>query len=84
MKKLSLNLEALTVESFETNEAAEARGTVRGHVDTGNLCGGTGFECEPTFEGRTCHGEGGFTCEYHCTWWPGTTCIDPTNDVELC
>jgi hypothetical protein len=32
MKKLSLNLDNLTVESFETAESEERLGTVRGHV----------------------------------------------------
>jgi hypothetical protein len=34
MKKLSLNLEKLTVESFRTAEEAEERGTVAGHYGT--------------------------------------------------
>ena len=42
MKKLALNLETLTVESFSTGNAADARGTVAGHgvQDTlKTLCG---------------------------------------------
>lgn len=34
MKKIKLDVETLTVESFETRESAEAvKGTVRGHED---------------------------------------------------
>jgi hypothetical protein len=34
MRKLALNVDALRVESFATQEARPARGTVRGHDDT--------------------------------------------------
>lgn len=34
MKKLQLDVESLRVESFATQEARSARGTVRGHDDT--------------------------------------------------
>jgi hypothetical protein len=34
MRKLSLNLEALTVESFETDGSGAVRGTVQGHYGT--------------------------------------------------
>ena len=31
MKKLTLNLDELAVESFQTNDAAKEKGTVQGH-----------------------------------------------------
>jgi hypothetical protein len=34
MRKLSLELEQLTVESFDTDAVAEQRGTVQGHYGT--------------------------------------------------
>jgi hypothetical protein len=34
MRKLALNVDALRVESFATQEVGPARGTVRGHDDT--------------------------------------------------
>jgi hypothetical protein len=34
MRKLALNVDALRVESFATQEMASGRGTVRGHDDT--------------------------------------------------
>lgn len=68
MKKLRLNVEKLTVESFDTSEAEEARGTVAAHNDTRETCQGD------TLEGPTCMGDPGWTCRYHCTWYPGTTC----------
>jgi hypothetical protein len=34
MKKLSLNMESLTVQSFEAGGAADLRGTVKGAQDT--------------------------------------------------
>ena len=36
MKKLSLQLEELAVESFETGDAPDPRGTVHGHGDSSN------------------------------------------------
>jgi hypothetical protein len=40
MRKLSLDLDTLSVESFTTDEAVPARGTVRGHLPTDfNACG---------------------------------------------
>jgi hypothetical protein len=43
MKKLRLDLDKLTVEAFEAGEAAEARGTVRGHLPEThpNVCPGS-------------------------------------------
>ena len=44
MKKLTLDLSELRVESFRTDQAEARRGTVRGHVETDCCtisCGGT-------------------------------------------
>jgi hypothetical protein len=41
MKKVKLNLEALAVESFATDEAAGSRGTVLARSDTNYEIGGT-------------------------------------------
>ncbi|HEY0019266.1 MAG TPA: hypothetical protein VGC13_23395 [Longimicrobium sp.] len=55
MKKLSLNVEALNVETFETSRLQVPQGTVAGHALR-------------TFPAPD------YTCAYHCTWYPGTTC----------
>lgn len=47
MQKLKLNVEELTVDSFELAAADESRGTVRGHEETdgcSQYCGTTIFE----------------------------------------
>ena len=52
MKKLKLELDALTVESFETvRKERAARGTVRGHVDSscGQVCTCASCPDENTF-----------------------------------
>jgi len=38
MKKLKLNVEDLTVSSFETHASDALRGTVRGNADATDLC----------------------------------------------
>ncbi|HEX8693735.1 MAG TPA: hypothetical protein VF746_15040 [Longimicrobium sp.] len=46
MKKLSLNLDALCVESFETLEASAERGTVAANAPTnGRTCPATCYTC---------------------------------------
>jgi len=52
MKKLALNVEELTVTSFETSRAPAERGTVVGNGNTnGNTCPATcGFSCAGTCE----------------------------------
>lgn len=64
MKKLRLNVEKLTVESFDTSRAHAMPGTVAAHSD----------EPVPTLDASTCQGNPEWTCRYHCTWYPGTTC----------
>jgi len=48
MKKLSLKLEDLQVESFGTLEAPRARGTVRGAIYETFTCPPTRFDCPET------------------------------------
>jgi len=52
MNKMKLDLDALQIESFDTSEAREERGTVRGHDATEDL----------TFCQESCAG----TCATHC------------------
>jgi hypothetical protein len=56
MKQLKLDIDALTVTSFPTAPAAEARGTVQAHVATTPTCPKT-FDC--TYEGPDCVVTGG-------------------------
>lgn len=55
MKKIRLDVDALRVETFETDRAAADRGTVRGHDDaSGQSCP---YECtryEPTCRAPLC------------------------------
>lgn len=55
MKKLSLDVESLAVETFEAAVTQPARGTVAANA----------MITAPSPE---------WTCRYHCTWYPGTTC----------
>lgn len=74
MKKLSLKLHELAVESFQTGAAGSLRGTVHGRCDTGESCyEGSGeytcqitcyATCAATCGERTCNGEE--TCEFTC------------------
>lgn len=49
MRKLNLQLDELTVDSFETGEALERRGTVRGHDTRETEFCPTPFKpCKPT------------------------------------
>ena len=80
MKKLSLNVDALRVDSFATESADPAPGTVFGHVTaycpTGLGCGTEGDCWSQTCDTlhQTCNGE--FTCIRTCQ---GGTC-----DYETC
>jgi hypothetical protein len=54
MKKIRLDVDALRVETFETDRAAADRGTVRAHDASGQSCP---YECtryEPTCNGPLC------------------------------
>jgi hypothetical protein len=72
MKKLTLHLEALSVESFDTTDGGEAEGTVVGAQDTayGPSCADTcatceGATCIASCE-VTCNGTCGYTCSMSC------------------
>jgi hypothetical protein len=76
MKKLSLKLDTLSVDSFETGRAPQLRGTVRGHIT--NACAtatdcGTGITvCDVTCTGKdqpTYPGVGNGTCDPTCQGW---------------
>ncbi|HEX8391928.1 MAG TPA: pinensin family lanthipeptide [Longimicrobium sp.] len=80
MKKLSLNLDALTVESFETSRDGDARGTVVGNRAVSDttcfqeICdcpSGSGWTCEPSQNG-TCEATCDFTCPVDCFYCPVT------------
>ncbi|HEU0054403.1 MAG TPA: hypothetical protein VFQ39_14545 [Longimicrobium sp.] len=68
MRKIRLNLEALDVESFEPDQAAGGRGTVRGLLTAYyQLCyeGDTwqaSCTCEPTCSANTCYNCGSAAC----------------------
>lgn len=68
MKKLSLDLDALTVDTFETAAATGAMGTVLAHGKTDRLtcaptCGGPADCSDPTINEWTCWE----TCGADCT-----------------
>jgi hypothetical protein len=80
MKKLSLKLEELSVESFATGPQPGQRGTVQAHAtarcNTNVSCQGTcalvcgTYYCVPT--------EGAATCDIYCTpYTGGTSCNQP-------
>lgn len=71
MKKLSLDLDQLAVESFDTSEARRSMGTVRGHGLTDTTCMQMICDC-PTGSGDTCEAQycSGDTCD---------TCYDSCN-----
>lgn len=81
MKKLSLDIDALAVESFDTlGDAMRRDGTVRGHGFTETTCQQLYCEC-PTGSGESCQPE---LCETgDCTAAVGCgsgfhTCVQPS------
>jgi hypothetical protein len=70
MKKLRLNLAALTVDSFQTDDVGGGTGTVEGYVSTqctgGFITCNDGNTCVPA--GATCSQE---TCYVSCNRCPG-------------
>lgn len=82
MKKISLNLESLRVESFETtSRAADERGTVRGNALSETTCQQVicdcqtnGYECD-TNDCETAAATCGDSCTFHCSQTcPVNTC----------
>ena len=77
MKKISLQLDSLLVESFETTSGlAGSRGTVRGHVSETTChqrlcdCETNGMECETD----GCNDTLAATCPASCTFFCSQTC----------
>ncbi len=86
MKKLSLSLDTLQVESFDTSAAHPARGTVQGNTGyisecycTGGWCAGeTAVPCEAgTYAGQTCDS----TCNQIACGCTGGGFLNGTCDV---
>ena len=71
MKKLSLNVEDLAIETFETAAAAREEGTVEGYAATN----GNKYTCDPAV--GTCFG---YTCYESCETICGT-CGDTCDPV---
>jgi len=71
MQKLKLDLDALTVESFEPNTPGRERGTIRGHLSAYyEICNADdtwqmSCTCEPTCNARTC-----YNCSNGCSTDP--------------
>lgn len=73
MRKLTLDLDALTVETFETTDAEGAAGTVRAHetLDSECRCDTDSCQCGSVESCTICGCDTpGFTCEERC--WPQT------------
>ncbi|HEX8693912.1 MAG TPA: hypothetical protein VF746_15930 [Longimicrobium sp.] len=74
MRKLTLDLDALTVETFETTEDAGARGTVRAQETLESECQCPSASCPGCGSVESCTICGcdtpGYTCEERC--WPQT------------
>lgn len=81
MRKLSLNLDQLTVDSFDTATAEEKKGTVFGEQCTCHTqctCPGCPT-CDYTCDDATCHQSCGsceVTCDVSC--WYGYCASNPT------
>jgi hypothetical protein len=52
MKKLKLEMEALCVESFQTEQASREEGTVIGHYPTPHCSGEDGYTCDYSCGGQ--------------------------------
>lgn len=63
MRKLSLKVEELTVESFEISAAEGRSGTVRAHYNTDD-CNTPQYMC--VSDGNTCDATCGGTCDATC------------------
>ena len=87
MKKLSLHLDDLTVESFDTSAPAPARGTVQGHdhsdpsnCDNSGFCSCNGYPCDT----YTCRCTDPDTCAYSCGQSCPNTCDSCQNTCVSC
>jgi len=84
MKKLTLKLEDLSVESFRTEQAADRNGTVVGHYGANHTlqetCGETcPHSCDVSECGYSC-----VACDTENDGECSTHCIIPTNVWEPC
>jgi hypothetical protein len=87
MKKLSLDLDQLAVESFDTSGPERSRGTVRGFDITASTC----YEenCGCITDGGTCNTDcGQNTCDNTCNQasCAGDSCVNlcPTGGAHTC
>ena len=63
MKKLRLDVDALTVESFATDAGLRGAGTVRANAVTPSACPTDAYDCDPNTIGASC----GIRCT-SCKW----------------
>jgi hypothetical protein len=75
MKKMSLNLDQLTVESFEVSNSRMIKGTVRGHDVCSDLCT---YSCN-----GTC-GAPLLSAESECNVIPQSNFCGDTQDITGC
>lgn len=82
MKKLSLNLDALSVETFETASEEALRGTVHGHASW-HYQGCTPYEpCNPVSSGTYTED---YTCDDYSCWNScAPTCANTCNNTCTC
>ena len=92
MKKLSLDLDQLLVESFDTGTPRRTNGTVRGHDISNTTCYQrlcdcpTGFTCATDFNQFTCANSCGDTCGDSCVniCPSGRSCDNPPTCFDTC
>jgi hypothetical protein len=86
MKKLKLDLDEMTVESFSTTPESGGKGTVQGYITNWSECGGAYCSlggCDTTFN-PYCD-TAAVTCEYGPTMNPlDVECIDATMAGYTC
>ena len=79
MRKLTLNIDSLTVQSFATGEDRADRGTVEAHQQSWN-CTGTQPNCPSMYDATDCRVSDLGTCVPCGGGGTGTTC--PTNGQD--
>ncbi|HEX6747620.1 MAG TPA: hypothetical protein VF092_10055 [Longimicrobium sp.] len=79
MKKLSLDLADLRIESFQTAPAERTAGTVRGHIPVWSEGAYDSNCCEDT-QADTCADSCGCTVGYSCPY----SCICPSHHATAC
>lgn len=85
MRKLSLNLDEIQVESFATQSANAARGTVNAQQgrETWTCTAAGQFTCDHTCDDATCDcpAPTNYVSCVSCVQTCGATCFDPTCDT---